>query len=138
MNELKNGATRSVEADLNIKLVCSEIYGLDVSVHPLSGEQDLNFMVRDVSGEAYVLKISEPASDPGLLKLQNKVLHFLEAGRVGPLSGLHVPRIIPSRRGRKIENLQVRGTIHPVRLLTYLPGRPIARVRPHSSGPYAA
>ena len=119
-------------SDLDVKHICSDLYGLDVTVKPLAGEQDLNFRVEDSSGDVFVLKLSDPDEDLDLLKLQNKVVHFLDAGRTGAFSRVRTPLIIPSRQGRKIETLEYKGNRFLVRLLTYLHGRPISAIRPHS------
>ncbi len=117
---------------IDIGNLASELFGLDVSVEPMSGEQDINFKLRDNSGCEFVLKLSHPSQDLELIRLQNKALHFLEAERTGLLHSLRLPRIIPSRRGRKIEKIRAGDCSYLVRLLTYLPGRPAALVRPHS------
>ncbi len=121
-------------SDLDVKHICSDLYGLDVTVQPLAGEQDLNFKVKDSSGAVFVLKLSYPDQDLDLLKLQNKVVHFLDAGRTGAFSRVRTPLIIPSRQGRKIETLEYKDNRFLVRLLTYLHGSPISAIRPHSPG----
>ena len=130
MNDLVNSNSKTNSID--VKHICSELYGLEVTVEQLVGEQDLNFKVKDSASAEFVLKLSDPAENFDLLKLQNKVLHFLDTGRTGAFSRLSTPRIIPSRRGREIEKLNSGGREHLVRLLTYLPGKTIASVCPHS------
>jgi 4-aminobutyrate aminotransferase-like enzyme/Ser/Thr protein kinase RdoA (MazF antagonist) len=123
---------KTTKKRLDVIHICKELYGLDVTVKQLAGEQDLNFRVKDSAGAVFVLKLSGQAEEMDLLKLQNEVLHFLAAGRTGSFPELHTPRIILSRRGRKIEKLNFQGQEYVARLLTYLPGKPIALVRPHS------
>lgn len=118
--------------ETDVKKICEELYCLEATVKPLAGEQDLNFRIKDNSGDEFVLKLSDPGEDIAFLKLQNKVLHFLDAGRTSGVSGVRTPRIIPSRSGRKIEDLQCSMKKYRVRLLTWLPGKPVAAVRPHS------
>lgn len=130
MTETFNNSSEFNETD--VKRICSELYCLEASVKPLAGEQDLNFRIKDKAGDEFVLKLSDPGEDITLLKMQNKILHFLDADRTGGISGVHTPRIIPSRSGRKIENLECGKNKYRVRLLTWLPGKPVAAVRPHS------
>ena len=130
MTDRFNSISQLNESD--VRKICSELYCLDATVKPLAGEQDINFRIKDNAGDEFVLKLSDPDEDLDLLKLQNKVLHFLDAGRTGAVSVVHTPRIIPSRRGRKIETLDCGESNYRVRLLTWLPGKPIAAVGPHS------
>jgi len=115
-----------------LQQTASHLFGLEAEIYPMSGEQDLNFRLKDKSGDQYVLKLSDPSVDIRLLKLQNKALNFLDAGRTGPLSSVLFPRILPSRHGHKLEEVKIAGRYFRARLLTYLPGKPAAVVRPHS------
>lgn len=115
----------------DLREVAARHFGLEAEIYPMSGEQDLNFRLADKSGGQYVLKLSDPAEEIRLLKLQNTALNFLDAGRTGPLSSVLFPRILPSRKGNKLEEVTIGGRILLARLLTYLPGRPAAVVRPH-------
>lgn len=85
----------------------------------LPGERDQNFLLADDFGQPVVLKIANAAESRDFLEAQNAVLEYL-SDRL-PFCQLVIGRI---------EEFQG----HFVRLLTYLPGVPLAEVKPHTSG----
>lgn len=85
----------------------------------LPGERDQNFLLADDFGQPVVLKIANAAESRDFLEAQNAVLDYL-SDRV-PFCQLVIGRI---------EEFQG----HFVRLLTYLPGVPLAEIKPHTSG----
>ncbi|HWO69208.1 MAG TPA: phosphotransferase [Actinomycetota bacterium] len=100
--------------------VLARLWGIEAELEPLPSERDRNFLVR-VGGEPrFVLKISNAREDPLVLDLQHRAAERLLAG------GVPVPRVVPIADGREVA--EERG--HLVRLLTYLPGRPMAELRP--------
>jgi len=104
-----------------------ELHGLEARAHPLPSEFDDNFLLEAADGTRRVLKVMHPAREPGFVDLQCAALKVL-AGRD---PGLPVPRVIPDRKGRDRSTAGLGGG--PDRLvwmLSYLPGRPIAGVRP--------
>ena len=103
--------------------LAAEHYGLQVEAHPLPGERDANFRLTAADGRAWVLKIAPPDAPRARLTAQMAALDHL-AGR---LSGL--PRPVPTRSDDLLAEVPLHGRPHPVRLLTYLPGVPLARVR---------
>jgi 4-aminobutyrate aminotransferase-like enzyme/Ser/Thr protein kinase RdoA (MazF antagonist) len=105
------------------------VYGLETAAEPLPSERDQNFLLTTAGNERFVLKISNAAEDPQVLDLQNQALMRLAA--LAPQ--LALPRVRPTRDGAATGTLpDARGTAHPVRLLTWVPGRVLARVRPHT------
>jgi 4-aminobutyrate aminotransferase-like enzyme/Ser/Thr protein kinase RdoA (MazF antagonist) len=96
----------------------------------LPSERDQNFHLQSVNGQEYVLKISGAAEERAVLDLQNQAI--LHLAQVAPtLSAL---RICPTCTGALIAEVTgPTGATHFVRLLTYLPGTPLARVKPHTS-----
>jgi 4-aminobutyrate aminotransferase-like enzyme/Ser/Thr protein kinase RdoA (MazF antagonist) len=95
-----------------------EIYGLTATAAPLPSERDQNFLVATASGERFVLKLANPAEEPRFLEAQNAAMAHVAA------LGL-CPRVIPSRDGQAI----VQGPDgRRLRLLTWVPGRPLGLV----------
>lgn len=105
------------------------LYGLHTESQPLPGERDYNFRLRTTTGETFVLKIA-PAGEPeDVLDLQNKALAHLAASD----SSLLVPRVHPLSTGETIATVTDRnGVAHFVRLLSYISGKHLAEVRPHT------
>ena len=85
----------------------------------LPSERDQNFLVTDESGQQFVLKVANTAESRDFLEAQNAVLAYL-AERVS-----FCQRVIG-------EIAECEG--HLVRLVTYLPGAPLAEIKPHTPG----
>ncbi len=117
---------------IKVEKICGELFGLEVTAKVLDGEEDLNYQVVDRSGRKYVLKLSAPGYDQELLELQNRVFHLLEKEAAGSNVNNHFPRIIPSRNGQDCEKLDIDDREYLARLLSFLPGKPAALVKPHS------
>lgn len=99
--------------------ILTRVWGLEGRLEPLPSERDRNFLVR-VGGEPrFVLKVANVREDPLVLDLQHRAAERLLAG------GVPVPRVVPTADGREVAE---EGG-HLVRLLTYLPGRPMAELR---------
>ncbi|MBK7940110.1 MAG: phosphotransferase, partial [Lewinellaceae bacterium] len=112
-----------------IRSLVLEHFALDVSVHALPGELDLNFFVQSTSGKAYTFKIANPAERRENLEFQHSVIqHLTEAG-----FDLEIPAIIPSVKGGNItEIIAADGSKRFIRLLAWVEGRCLAEVNPHS------
>jgi Ser/Thr protein kinase RdoA (MazF antagonist) len=85
----------------------------------LPSERDQNFLLTDESGQQFVLKVANVAESRDFLEAQNAVLDYL-AERVS-----FCQRVIG-------EIAEFEG--HLVRLVTYLPGVPLAEIKPHTPG----
>ena len=85
----------------------------------LPSERDQNFLVTDDSGQQFVLKIANASESRSFLEAQNAVMDYL-AERVP-----FCQRVIG-------EISEFEG--HFVRLVTYLPGVPLAEIKPHTPG----
>jgi 4-aminobutyrate aminotransferase-like enzyme/Ser/Thr protein kinase RdoA (MazF antagonist) len=108
-----------------------DLYGLEVSARALPSERDQNFQLVTRAGERYVLKIARGEERIEELELQNGALRWLEAAE----PALPVPRVRPSLSGASTPRVDgANGSSHLVRLLTYLPGVPLCRVKPHAPG----
>lgn len=85
----------------------------------LPSERDQNFLLADDSDQQFVLKIANTAESRSFLEAQNAVLDYLSE-RVS-----FCQRVIG-------DIAEFEG--HFVRLVTYLPGVPLAEIKPHTSG----
>ncbi|MDZ7644724.1 MAG: phosphotransferase [Woeseiaceae bacterium] len=94
-----------------------------VEARPLVSERDQNFRLRTAGGEEYVLKIANAAEDPAVTGFQVQALRHIAATRE-PCPP--VPRVMPTVSGASSFMLRHDGDEHVVRLVTYLPGRPLA------------
>jgi Ser/Thr protein kinase RdoA (MazF antagonist) len=101
-------------------------WGIRGALRPLPSERDRNFEVRVANRTSYVLKVSNLAEDPDLLEMQHAIMEIL--GRSGVPSQLPVPAV----DGASIARWTPPGQASPllVRLLTWLPGRPLSAVPP--------
>jgi 4-aminobutyrate aminotransferase-like enzyme/Ser/Thr protein kinase RdoA (MazF antagonist) len=99
-------------------------WGRDGAVRRLAGERDQNFLV----GGA-VLKIAHPDERGAVLEAQNAAMARIAAAAPGLGQ-----EAVPSRTGERLLRLPVNGAMRHVRLLTFLPGRPVADVRTAAVG----
>jgi len=101
-----------------------ELYGIRSVAEPLPSERDQNFLITADTGEKFVLKICNTQEWRTVHAAQNWVLKHLSE-RVS-----FCQSVITSLSGRMLPSWDC----HPVRLLTYLPGVPLAEIRPHTPG----
>jgi Ser/Thr protein kinase RdoA (MazF antagonist) len=110
------------------------VYGLEVAAERLTGERDQNFHLRDREGRSFLLKLTHPAENPAIVEMTSAALLHLE--RNAP--ALPCPRLIPGLDGALQHRLgPSRGGAGVMRVLTWLPGRPV-RQSPRSAGQRAA
>ena len=103
------------------------VYGLTVSARPLPSYLDQNFLLKEASGQAFVLKIANTAEDPAVIDLRQKVLDFLAEHHPAP--AFH--RVCPTTSGAGRATVEGKdGVRYQVWMVTYLPGRVMARVNP--------
>ena len=98
------------------------------TVRPLAGERDRNFHVYTTDGREFVLKVASPLDDAAALELQAAALAHVAAR----MPSLPVPRLVPAVDGSRVVQHGIGGEDHPARLLTWLPGTPLADVAPHT------
>ncbi len=105
-------------------------YNLDVAVKPLPGELDFNFFLTSgPSGKSFILKIANKNEMRANLELQNSVINHLS----GENLGLEVSTIVKAIDGKEILEIHdVEKRTRFVRLLTWVEGRVLASVNPHS------
>ncbi|WP_372679135.1 phosphotransferase, partial [Desulfosarcina sp.] len=110
-----------------------ELFHFTASVDRLPSERDQNFRLQDEKGGRFVLKIANAAETREVLELQNMAMtHVAEKGAALFDGFAPCPRVCCAPGGEEIVSIPGQdGASHFVRLLTYLPGRPMARVNPH-------
>jgi len=100
-----------------------ELFGLEGSAVRFPTEKDDTFRFDAEDGKKYILKIANPNEDWEGLSLQVDLLAHLE--RVAP--ELPVPRVSPSLQGAILPKVTTTsGDERYVRLLSYMPGTPLA------------
>src|SRR6266700_2717999 len=106
-----------------------ELYGLETSAQALPGEYDDNFHLRTSDSRAYVLKVMHPAREQSFIDMQCRALVHLSE-RAPHLS---LPRIVRNLKGELFASITgAEGSARLVWLLTFVDGRVLAEVRPHS------
>ncbi|MCZ6598064.1 MAG: aminotransferase class III-fold pyridoxal phosphate-dependent enzyme [Planctomycetota bacterium] len=113
-------ATRPTLSASDARRLTAELYGLEVELAPLPSERDQNFRARTADGRSFVLKIANAAEERANLELQHAVIERA--------AGLGVPEPVPTQAGATIAE----ASGHLVRLMTWLPGVPLASVKPHT------
>jgi hydroxylysine kinase len=94
-------------------------WGLAGSLTPLASERDQNHRL-DADGDSFVLKLANPVEPAALTAFQTAALAHV--ARHAPW--LPTPRVVPARDGRMI----IPARDGALRLLTWLPGTPLARL----------
>jgi Ser/Thr protein kinase RdoA (MazF antagonist) len=107
--------TPNIEVDQAVQ-IAQRLFGLRATARVLPSERDQNFLLSDAAGERFVLKIANALESRELLEAQNAALDHLRE-RVS-----FCPRVVTSVNGETIS----REAEHYVRLVTYLPGEPLA------------
>src|SRR5262245_26420900 len=104
-----------------------EHYGLEGDWLELPSERDRHWRLTAPQG-VFVLKISGAAERRELLECQHAALDWI-AERDPELA---IPRVLPTLAGERLAHVEsAEGTPHWLRLLSWLPGVPLARVSPH-------
>ncbi len=98
--------------------IAEKYFGIQASARELPSERDRNFLLTADRGAQFVLKIANAREKEEVLAAQNAMLNHL-ADRVA-----FCPRVVPAISGEQI--VVVAG--HFVRVLSYLPGKPLATV----------
>ena len=106
-----------------------ELYGIEASARALPGEYDDNFHLTSADGHAFVLKVMHPARERSFIDLQCRALtHLAQRAPQLPL-----PRVTPHRSGELFTSIAAAdGSRRLVWLLTFLNGKVLAEVHPHT------
>jgi Ser/Thr protein kinase RdoA (MazF antagonist) len=101
-------------------------WGIGGVARALPSERDRNFAIAPAGDDAFVLKISNAAEDPAVLAFQQEAHARLDA------AGVPCQLPVPTPAGDTIVSVALDEGSAPVlaRLLTWLPGRPLATVPP--------
>jgi hydroxylysine kinase len=101
-----------------------EQYGLEGELQDLVSERDQNIRVRTVSGERFVMKIANTTEDPVVTDFQIKALLHIQSANCD----VRIPEIVTTLDGAVATKINDGEVMHIVRLVTYLPGIPVADV----------
>jgi 4-aminobutyrate aminotransferase-like enzyme/Ser/Thr protein kinase RdoA (MazF antagonist) len=109
--------------------LAQELYGIEATARALPGEYDDNFHLTGADGREFVLKVMHPARERSFIDLQCRALtHLAQRAPQLPL-----PRVIPNQSGEPFTSIVAAdGSTRLVWLLTFLDGKVLAEVRPHS------
>ncbi|MFW2403131.1 MAG: phosphotransferase [Gammaproteobacteria bacterium] len=106
-------------------LIARDFFAIEGTAEPLTSERDQNFRVSATSGDAYLLKISNPAEERTVTNFQTEALRHIALTN----PALPVPRVLPAAGGDFEPLLEQRGEpARVVRLMTYMPGVPLNTV----------
>ncbi|HEV2663972.1 MAG TPA: phosphotransferase, partial [Blastocatellia bacterium] len=104
-----------------------DLYGIDAAASALPSERDQNFLLRERSGEQYVLKIANALEDRALLEAQLQAM-----ARVAERA-LCRQRIAPTQSGDLLTEIRsVSGMRHFVWMVDWLPGGALGDLKRHS------
>lgn len=111
-----------------------DLFGLEVSARQLPSERDQNFRLTASDNLDYVLKLANLTESRDVLDFQNQaMLHIAAKRHMFDQSLAVVPDVLSTTAGPITTVPGPDGTTYFVRLLTYLPGKPLAQVKPHSA-----
>ncbi len=97
-------------------------YGIEAALEPLASERDQNFLATGAGGSKHVLKFANAAESAAITDFQ--ICGLLHVARVAP--DFPVPRVIASTDDELMFEVESdAGTLHRVRLLSWLDGVPL-------------
>jgi len=109
-----------VPAD-DISRLVREQYGLNGELTPLVSERDQNFRLSISDSCRYVVKIANAAEDEAITDFQIQALLHIERQKCA----VTVPTVIPTQSGSLATTISNGDETHVVRLVSYVPGRPL-------------
>ena len=121
MHDLQLGSVETVDC-IVAQAIAEKCFGIQASAGELPSERDRNFLLTARDCEKFVLKIANVNERRVVIEAQNATLRHLEA------CVSFCPRVVPAVSGELIEVVDG----HLVRVLTYLPGKPLATVEVQS------
>ena len=109
--------------------IVKNTFAVQAAARSLPSERDQIFLMTTTNGERCILKIANAREERSMLETQNQVMRHLEK-RLPFCS-----KIMATKSGEFISKIIApAGDKHFVRLVSYLPGRPLATVKRHSAG----
>lgn len=121
MQDLQLRSVESVDR-ISAQAIAEKCFGIQASADELPSERDRNFLLTARDGAKFVLKIANKNEQTAVIEAQNAMLDHL-GERVS-----FCPRVVPGLSGEQIEIVDG----HLVRVLSYLPGKPLATVENQS------
>ena len=114
--------------------IAKELFSIDGTARLLPSERDQNFHLTTAGDASYVLKIANSSEAQAVLDFQNQAMMHIRDRRDDGLRHISfAPEVCLSVDGRQIASTRADdGTAYLVRLLTYLPGKPLALAKPHN------
>ena len=112
--------------DAQAATIANDVYGISGVVKELPSERDQNFLFTADTGERFVLKIANSLEQRALLEAQNEAMRHLQT-RVD-----FCPLVVKARSGESIVQVSTKTAPHYVRLVTFIPGLPLANVNQSS------
>ena len=106
-----------------------EKFGIEGTAEFLPGEIDINFKIRNSTGQVFVLKVSRPDASREYLYFQQELLTHLSHSTME----IEHPRVMPDLQGEVVsEILDDAGRTRLLRLLSWVPGRVYSQVNPQT------
>ena len=120
-------------SSLRAEKIAFDLFEIAGELEPLPSERDQNFKISTSDGICYVLKIANATESQDVLELQNLAMaHINDRWHSSEMEGPVCPQVFVSVDGDSISLIDSEdGLKHFVRLVSYLPGKPLAQVRPH-------
>jgi len=110
-------------------MIAKNMFAVAGQARALPGERDQNFLLTSPGNDRFVLKIANAMEKRDMLETQNQAMRHLE--KKLPFC----PKVMATQNNESIgEIVAANGTKHFVRLVSYLPGKPLAMVTRHSAG----
>ncbi len=115
---------------IQVEKIASDLFTINGIAKQLPGEIDLNFLITVNEAQKYVLKIESTNRSFSNLQLQNEALIHLSKKDLP----LQLPTIVANKNGATITELLTEDNQQVyIRLLTWVEGRLLAKVNPHTS-----
>jgi 4-aminobutyrate aminotransferase-like enzyme/Ser/Thr protein kinase RdoA (MazF antagonist) len=106
-----------------------ERFGIEGRASTLPSERDQNFAIETSTGDRFVLKLSHAEEQRQNLECQDLALETLARAD----TGYTFPRAMAALSGERIVSVPARrGSTHHARMMYWVPGIPLAHVRPHT------
>lgn len=103
-------------------------FNLQGKLTPLPGEIDLNYRLETGGDEQFTFKIANSQEKLENLEFQNALMRHLDLTGLG----LAIPKVVNGITGKPILTIQEGEKSRFIRLLTWVEGRPLAKVNPHT------
>ena len=102
----------------DIAALVKRFYGINVSVKPLTGEYELNYLLTGVDGTKYIFKIASDEHSYDFFDAQVKIVQHLEQSPVADKFFHYIPNV----EGNAMTVLQLGESKYYLRLITFLEG----------------